>query len=106
MDIADITNQDSLDNFEEIIPTLKRGGTVAFDVNFVPSDATQNGTTGLLSFMYGRTKKTWQILVGPTLSVQFDGYVVKWGPKFPVANVATATIDIRVTGKVTIATAL
>ncbi len=72
----------------------------------MPDDPTQDSATGLLSFLNARSKKNWQILVGPTLSVQFAGYVVKWGPKFPVANVATASIDIRVTGAVTIGTAL
>lgn len=107
VDVVEVTNQDSPDNFEEIIPTLKRGGTTSFDVNFVPSDATHDSTTGLLAFLNSRTKKEWQIILpGTGLSVQFDGYVVKWGPKFPVANVATASMDIRVSGPVVIAASL
>lgn len=107
VDVVDITNQDSPDNFEEIIPTLKRGGTTSFDVNFVPDDPTQDSTTGLLSYLNARSKKHWQIILpGTGLSVQFDGYVVKWGPKFPVANVATASMDIRVSGPVIIAASL
>jgi hypothetical protein len=105
--VVDVTNQDSPDNFEEIIPTLKKGGTTSFDVNFVPTDATQDSTTGMLSFLNARTKMNWQVILpGTGLSVQFAGYVVKWGPKFPVANVATASMDIRVSGPVIIATAL
>jgi hypothetical protein len=107
VDVVDVTNQDSPDNFEEIIPTLKKGGTTSFDVNFVPTDATQDSTTGMLSFLNARTKMNWQVILpGTGLSVQFAGYVVKWGPKFPVANVATASMDIRVSGPVIIATAL
>jgi hypothetical protein len=107
VDVVDVTNQDSPDNFEEIIPTLKRGGTTSFDINFVPSDATHDSTTGLLSYLNSRSEEDWQIILpGTGLSVQFSGYVVKWGPKFPVANVATASMDIRVSGPVTIDTAL
>ena len=107
VDVVEVTNQDSPDNFEEIIPTLKRGGTTSFDVNFVPTDPTHDGTTGLLFYLNGRSLESWQIIIpGTGLSVQFAGYVVKWGPKFPVANVASATIDIRVNGPVEIATAL
>lgn len=107
VDVVEVTNQDSPDNFEEIIPTLKRGGTTSFDVNFVPSDPTHDSTSGLLSFLNARSLQSWQIIIpGSGLSVQFDGYVVKWGPKFPVANVATATMDIRVSGPVVIDTAL
>jgi hypothetical protein len=107
VDVIDVTNQDSPDNFEEIIPTLKRGGTASFDVNFVPTDPTHDSTSGLLFYLNGRTKESWQIIIpGTGLSVQFDGYVVKWGPKFPIANAATASIDIRVSGPVDIDTAL
>lgn len=107
VDVVDVTNQDSPDNFEEIIPTLKRGGTTSFDVNFLPANATQDSTTGLLSYLNGRSLESWQIILpGTGLSVQFQGYVVKWGPKFPVANVATAAMDIRVSGPVVIDTSL
>lgn len=107
VDVVDVTNQDSPDNFEEIMPTLKKGGTTSFDVNFLPTNATQDSTTGLLSFLYTRAVHNWQIILpGTGLSVQFTGYVVKWGPKFPIANVATASIDIRVSGPVIIATSL
>jgi len=107
VDVVDVTNQDSPDNFEEIIPTLKRGGTASFDINFVPTDPTHDSTDGLLFYLNDRGKQSWQIIIpGTGLSVQFDGYVVKWGPKFPVANVATASIDIRVSGPVAIAATL
>lgn len=107
VDVVDVTNQDSPNNFEEIIPTLKHGGTTSFDINFVPTDATHDGTTGLLSFLNARSEEDWQIILpGTGLSVQFTGYVVKWGPKFPVANVASASMDIRVSGPVVIAASL
>lgn len=107
VDVVDVTNQDSPDNFEEIIPTLKRGGTTSFDVNFLPADPTQDSTSGLLFYLNSRSLEAWQIILpGTGLSVQFSGYVVKWGPKFPVANVATASMDVRVSGPVIIATAL
>lgn len=107
VDVVDVTNQDSPDNFEEIIPTLKRGGSVTFDVNFVPDDATHDSTTGLLSYLNARSLESWQIILPDTgLSVQFAGYVVKWGFKGPVANVAAASMEIRVSGPVTIDTAL
>lgn len=103
VDIVDVTNQDSPDNFEEIMPTLKRGGTTSFDVNFVPTDATHDSDSGLLFYLNGRSKESWQIVIpGTGKSVQFDGYVVKWGPKFPVANVASASMEIRVSGPVVI----
>ena len=98
VDVVDVTNQDSPDNFEEIIPTLKHGGTTSFDVNFVPGDATQSDMLGWLN---DRSLQAFTIDVG-TATVAFDGYVVKWGMKFPVANVAGASVDIRVSGPVTI----
>lgn len=98
VDVVDVTNQDSPDNFEEIIPTLKHGGTSSFDVNFVPTDASQ---TDLLGFLNDRSIHDFTIAVGAS-TVAFSGYVVKWGMKFPVANVAMASVEIRVSGPVTI----
>jgi len=106
VDVVDVTNQSSPDNYEEVIPTLKHGGSTTFDVHFVPDDATIGSDTGIMSFLFDRSKQDWQILIGPTDSVQFSGYVVKMGMKFPVANVATASVDIRVTGPIVIGAAL
>ena len=106
LDVVDVTNQSSPGQYEEIIPTLHKGGSTTFDVHLVPDDVTLGSDTGLLSFMEARTKKDWQILVGPTYSVQFQGYVVKSGFKFPVTNVATMSMEIRVTGPVVVGVAL
>lgn len=97
-DVVDVTNQDSPDNFEEIIPTLKHGGTTSFDLNYVPTDATQ---TDLLAALNARTLEDFTIDVGAS-TVSFSAYVVKWGMKFPVANVAIASVDLRVSGPVVI----
>jgi predicted secreted protein len=107
VDVVDVTNQDSPDNYQEMIPTLKKGGQASFDVNFLPTNGTQDSTTGMLSFLHNRSRELFQITIpGTSLSVQFAGFVIKWAPKFPVANVATASMDIQVTGPVIIAAAL
>jgi hypothetical protein len=104
VDTDDVTNQSSPNYFEEIIPTLKRGQTASFDVNLIPSDATQNSSTGLLSFLLNRTLMYWNIVMGTSgKNMSWAGYVVKFEPKFPVTKAMTATVDIKVTGAITIA---
>ena len=98
-DVIDVTNQDSPNHFEEIIPSLLHGGAVTFDVNFIPGDASQ---TALLGFLLARTVQACTIVVG-TVTISFSAYCVKYAFKLPVANVAAATIDLRVTGPVTVA---
>lgn len=104
VDTDDVTNQSSPNNFEEIIPTLKRGQTASFDVNLIPADATQNSSTGLLSYLLNRTLMYWNIVMGSTgKNMTFAGYVTKYGPKFPVTKAMTASIEIKVTGPIAIA---
>ncbi len=77
---------------------MKHGGSVTFDVNFVPGNATQ---TSMLGWLNDRTIQAFTITVG-IATVNFSGFVVKWSMKFPVANVAGASVEIRVSGPVTI----
>ena len=97
--VIDVTNQDSPNHFEEIIPSLLHGGAVTFDINFIPGDASQ---TALLGFLLARTVQACTIAVG-TVTISFNAYCVKYAMKLPVANVAAASIDLRITGAVTIA---
>jgi hypothetical protein len=104
LDVIDVTNQDSPGGFEEIIPTIRRAGEVDFDVNFNPSNATHDGATGLLYLAKNKLKRGWRLHFNDDAGnyVGFDGYVVGFQWKAPVAGVLAATTKIRVTGQPTI----
>jgi hypothetical protein len=101
LDVLDVTNQDSPDQYEEIIPSIRRAGEVDFDVNFDPSSGTHDGATGLLYLANNKLKRGYRLLLNdPDDSyIAFNGYVVGFQWKAPVAGVLAATTKIRVTGK-------
>jgi hypothetical protein len=106
LDVIDVTNQDSPGGFEEIIPSIRRAGEVDFDVNFDPASGTHDGATGLLYLAKNKLKRGWRLLLNdPDDSyIYFDGYVVGFSWKAPVAGVLSATTKIRVTGQPIIGT--
>lgn len=102
LDVIDVTNQDSPGGFEEIIPTIRRGGDVDFDVNFNPNNATHADAAGGLVYMAkARTKLGWRLQLNEDAGwyVAFDAYVVSFQWKAPVANVLSGTTKLRVTGE-------
>jgi hypothetical protein len=106
LDVIDVTNQDSPGGYEEIIPSIRRAGEVDFDVNFDPASGTHDGATGLLYLANNKVKRGWRLQLNDTGGSywSFDGYVVAFQTKSPVAGVLSGTTKIRVTGQPTIKT--
>lgn len=100
----DVTNQQSPNFYQELIPTLIKGGMVTFDCNFIPGDASQGSGSGLLSFMQARGLRTFTITPpAPDAAhvISFTAYVGKWAPKMPTTKAATLAVELQVTGPVT-----
>lgn len=102
LDVIDVTNQSSPGGFEEIIPSIRRGGEVDFDVNFIPGDATQDGSTGLWYLAKNKVKRGYRLVLqdADDTYLAWDAYVISIMPKAPVVGALTATIKLRVTGEV------
>lgn len=103
--VVDITTHSATDPWRTKIVTLLDAGTVAFDISFIPTDATHSHTSGLLADFEARTLRNWQ-LVFPDLTATtwaFTGYVTKFSNSEPVDGVLTASIEITITGKPTFA---
>ena len=104
-DSIQITNQDSDDGSREYLPGWRDGGTVSFDANWLPSNATQDGSTGLLSHYEDDDNHNYQIVtptaVGKTIS--FAGHVVGMPPSLPFQEQAKINFSIKLSGKPTIA---
>ena len=102
----EVTNQSSPNFYKEWIATLLDGGAVTFTCNYLPADATQGSSTGLLSFLKARGLRSWTITPpSPEAAhvVSFTAYVTKWDLKLPVAKAATLDVELAVTGPVTVA---
>jgi hypothetical protein len=99
VDTEDATNQSSPDSTEEILPTIIRPGEVTFDCNFLPTDSTQDQSTGFLSHIWTKTKKNWRLYVTAASYWSFSGYVTGFDGSLPVAGISTGSATIKITGK-------
>jgi hypothetical protein len=104
-DKDEITNQSSPSAYKEWIVTLLDGGAVTFDCVYVPGDASQGSATGMLSFLQARGLRSFMI-TPPTPytanTIAFDAIVTKWEPKMAVGKHATLSIELYVTGPVSV----
>jgi hypothetical protein len=102
----DVTNQSSPNFYKEWIPTLIDGGVVTFVCNYIPGDASQGSTSGLLSFLHARGIRTWTLTPPAPLAahvIGFTAFVTKWDPKEPYSKAAQLDIELSVSGPVTTA---
>ncbi len=97
-DEADVTTHSSAaaGAFKEFILTLIDAGSVEFETNYVPGDATH---IGIRTDFLARTKRNWQIVLpGSIQTISFSGYVKSMPFEFPTDDAITQKISIRLTG--------
>lgn len=104
-DVKDVTSHSSPNATHEKLPTLKDGGQVQFDLNFIIQNSTQSYTSGILLDWYNRTKRNFQ-LVFPDAGVTtwaFSAFVIAFESKAPVDDKLSATCTLELTGTPTLA---
>lgn len=101
----DVTSHSSTGGWEESIPTTLAAGEVTFDVNFIPTTATQSQTSGLLRDLKNKTKRNFQLVFPDTGSTTwpFAAYVTGFEPKAPVKGKLSAAVTLMITGQPTLA---
>ena len=102
---VEVTNHDSVDGWKEYVATLLGGGAVTFGVNYIPTDATHDHTTGLLVDMTARTLRNWQLVFPDAGSTtwSFPAYVTGCVPAEPVAGELSMAVTLLISGKPTLA---
>ncbi len=102
-DDIDITNHDSLFDYEEPIPGLLRGGDFEVGGNLLPGDT--DGQVAILTDLQARTSRT-AIIAGPAgkYNFSFTAYPKKFAPSAPVTGKTSVTIGFKVSGKSTFVT--
>jgi hypothetical protein len=102
LETDDVTSHSS-DGWSEHIGTILNGGDVSFPINYVPSEATHNLTTGLQADMINRVKRNFQ-LVYPDPGgngYQFTAFVNGFKAKAPVKGALRADVKLKISGAVT-----
>lgn len=92
------TSHDSPNHTMEVIAGLIDPGQVTFDINYIPTAATHNVTTGLLRDLKNRTKRNFQLVFVDTTVWSFAAFVAQFTPDEPIDNVLNAKIILQVSG--------
>lgn len=96
--MLEVTTHESPGGIRESIPNLPALSDLGFQIFYIPSNATHNETTGLLSKTLSRAKTNFKVVynITPAKVCSFSGYVTQFKPKAPVDNVWTADVRINV----------
>jgi hypothetical protein len=99
------TSHDSPGGWREHVGTLLSAGEVTFDVNFIPTHATHNPSTGLIADMVNRVKRNFKLVFPDAAATtwSFAALVTKLGPAEPVEGKLEASVTLQVTGQPTLA---
>lgn len=104
MDTEKVTSHSSTDGWAEYIATILDGGEVKFEVNYVPTSATHNASTGLIKDMTARTKRNFTLVFPDSGNTTwaFTGLVTSVKPKAVVNGALRGEFKLRITGKPTL----
>jgi predicted secreted protein len=100
----EVTHHGSTGGWVERIGTLLDAGEVGFDINFLPTHATQDPSTGLIADMKNRTKRNFQLVFpdGSSTTWEFTALVTGFEPDEPVEGKLSASVTLEVTGQPTL----
>lgn len=101
LDTEEVTSHDSPGGWEEHIGTILRSGEVTFDVNYVPTEATHDASTGLIADMVARTVRNFKLVFPDAGSTtwSFSALVTGVKPAAPVEGSLKGSITLKVTGQ-------
>lgn len=101
-DRVDVTNHSSPNGYEEKKPTLKRTADISYQVNWLPTDPTQDNTTGLTSLYDSGELRPWRIVLADDAAseVGFDAFVMGFDGALPVNGVGKGNVTLMPTGVV------
>ena len=105
-DAIEVTSQDSADGYREFIGGLKDGGEVSVSANWIPTDETHDGSSGILSKFNGDKVTKWQIITASdgsagNTTIAFDAIVTSFNPDVPLEEQGKLDFTLKISGKPT-----
>ncbi len=101
VDTVDTTSHSSPGGYEEIVTTIRRSGEVTFSINYLPTNATHNATTGLLAALDGVVETNFQLVFPDDANTtwEFSAYVTGFEPAAPHDGKLSASVTLKPTGQ-------
>jgi predicted secreted protein len=100
-ELPDATHMQSPSGWREFIGGLKDAGEITVECNHLPNHATQDATTGVLSFFASGDTKNWQVVfpLSPAVTWGFAAVVSAFEPDFPIDDKMMLSITLKVSGE-------
>jgi len=103
-DEIEVSHYSSTSGYREFIAGWRDGGEVSAKANWLPTNATQDGTTGLLESFNDDVVHNWKIVLpGSVATISFSGFLTAYEPDLPMEEQGSLSFTIKITGKPTIA---
>lgn len=101
LELIDATHMESPGSRREFIPSLLDSGEITLDLNFLPSDANQNG---LREDLNNRVRRNFQIVWtdDEETTYSFAGYVTSHSKTAQIDDKLSASVTIKITGDITV----
>jgi predicted secreted protein len=99
-DTIDATHHTSPGGVREFIGSLVDPGEVTIDMNWIPSDPTQDQTTGLLKAALDGNTRNFRLVIpaSPAVTWNFKGIVTGFSGATPMDDKMTASVTMKVSG--------
>lgn len=101
-DAIEVTHTTSANGYREFIAGWRDGGEVAYEANWLPTNATQDYSTGLHASFNDDDVHNWRIVVPEVLRIDFAGFITAHEPDLPLEDRATLSGKIKISGKPTV----
>lgn len=101
-----VTHQESPDATHEYLPGLKDGGSISFDVVYIPGSPAHGNAPGGLAYEWRtRQVRDWRIVWPDSSSTTWSirGFLTGFKPAAPLEDRLSASISIRVAAAPTLA---
>lgn len=100
-DDIEVTNMSSANGTREFIAGFRDGGECSFKANWLPTNATQDKTTGLRAAYASNSNQNWQIVLPSSiLTISFAGHLSTLESDLPLEAQAELSGTIKVSGAI------
>lgn len=103
LETEDVTNQSSTAGWRERLGSILDAGDVTFTIQYVPTAATHNASTGLIRDMKNRTRRNFKVVFPDSTEWAFAALVTKFAPNAPVKGKLSADVTLSSSGQPTLA---